>query len=138
MSFKWKDEFKCNVSVIDEQHQGLFELGSRIFYMASLKDGIDHYDEIIKVLEELKEYTQYHFNFEEKLMLENGYPQYEIHKVEHDLFIKKIQRIGKKDLEDRQSEAIMELITFVADWITSHILKTDMQYKEFFNQKGIV
>lgn len=137
MSFKWKDEYKCDVSNIDEQHQRLFEIGSRIYYMASLKDGIDHYDEIISVMEELKEYTQYHFDFEEKLLLKNDYPQYEIHKIEHDFFIKKIQRIGKKDLEDQQNEAIMELISFVADWITSHILKTDFQYKEFLNQKGI-
>ncbi|MDF2523932.1 MAG: bacteriohemerythrin, partial [Clostridiales bacterium] len=54
MSFKWKNEYNCNVSDIDEQHQKLFEIGSRIYYMASLNDGIDHYDEIIAVLEELK------------------------------------------------------------------------------------
>lgn len=134
---RWKEIYKCNVEEIDNQHKKLFEIGSRVFELASLKDGCDHYDGIMDVLQELKDYTIYHFNFEEKLMLENKYEEYENHKVEHDFFIKKIMRLEKKDIDKQQNEALIDIINFVADWISSHILKTDMEYKEFFNSKGI-
>lgn len=137
MIFKWKDAYGCNIQEIDSQHKRLFEIGSKVFEVASLKDEFDHYDEIINILEELKEYTVYHFAYEEKLMQENNYEGYEEHKVEHDFFIKKIKRIERKDLENAQSEAILDIIAFVADWVSNHILKTDMNYKKFFNEKGI-
>jgi len=137
MLFKWKDNYSCNISGIDNQHKKLFEIGSRIFDLVSLNDGYDHYDEIMNILNELKDYTIYHFSYEEELMKEHNYEDYESHKIEHDFFIKKLMRLEKSDLEDNQNEALMKIITFVADWISGHILKTDMKYKTFFNDKGI-
>lgn len=138
MVFKWKDLYSCNIAEIDNQHKKLFEIGSRIFTLASLKDGYDHYDEIIAILEQLKDYTVYHFNYEEKLMESYKYENHETHKIQHDFFIKKLQKLEKRDIEGKQNESLMEIIAFVADWISGHILKTDMQYKEFFNSRGII
>lgn len=137
MLFKWEDEFSCHVRNIDEQHKKLFEIGGRLYDIAALSDEYDHYDEIINILDELKDYTLYHFDFEESLMKDNGYPDFDIHKIEHDFFIKKIKKIESKDLEGNQGESTMEMIKFVADWISAHILKTDKQYEEFFSKKGI-
>jgi hemerythrin len=137
MLFKWKDSYSCSISEIDNQHKKLFEIGSRIFSVASLKDGYDHYDEIMDILNELKDYTIYHFSYEEKLMETHNYENYESHKIEHAFFVKKLMRLEKKDFEGDQNEALMDIITFVADWISGHILKTDMKYKSFFNNKGI-
>lgn len=137
MLFRWRDEFSTNLKDIDEQHKKLFEIGGRLYDIAALSDEYDHYDEIIKILDELKDYTVYHFGFEEKLMGDYGYPDFDLHKIEHDFFMKKIKKIESKDLEGNQSEATMEIIKFVADWIAAHILKTDKQYEDFFNEKGI-
>lgn len=136
--FKWREAFSCNIAEIDKQHHHLFEVGARLHTMASNKSNYDKYDEIISILEELKQYTIQHFEYEEKLMKENNFPGYELHKMEHDFFVKKIQRIERKDLEGAQNEAVLEIISFVADWVSSHILKTDMEYKDFFNNLGIV
>jgi len=135
--FKWKDSYKCNIKEIDEQHKKLFELGEKIADLASLNDEYDHYDEIMEIFNELKDYTAYHFKHEEELMKAYDYDNYESHKIEHDFFIKKLARLERKDLEGEQNKAVMELVSFVADWISGHILKTDMQYKDFFNSKGI-
>jgi hemerythrin len=137
MLFAWRNSFSTNVQDIDDQHKKLFEIGGRLYDIAAAKDGYDHYDEITEVLDELKAYTIYHFGFEEEMMREQGYQNYDIHKIEHDFFIKKIKKLENKDLDENQDESVMEMIKFVADWITSHILKTDLQYREFFNSKGI-
>lgn len=137
MALKWKDSFSCNIEEIDLQHRKLFEIGANLFTIASVNDSYDHYDEILKILGELKDYTVYHFGYEEKLMQEFGFQGYSEHKAEHEAFIRKVLKFESEDLDVKQAESLMKLIVFVADWVTSHILKTDMLYKDFFNSKGI-
>lgn len=135
--FEWKNSYSVNVKEIDLQHQKLFEIGSRLYDIVSLKDDTDHYDEITAILEELFDYTVYHFGFEENLMKEKNYSEYEKHKIEHDFFIKRIRKIGNTDLDQNQNESMMKIVEFVADWISGHILETDAQYIAFFKEKGI-
>lgn len=135
--FKWKNTYSCNITEIDRQHNKLFEIGSRIYDTASLQDNYDHYDEIMLILKELTDYTVYHFRYEEELMVKYGYANYEEHKIEHDFFEKKILRIARKDLEGNQNETLMEIVKFVADWISGHILKSDMGYKDYLKSNGV-
>lgn len=137
MIFKWKPAYSCNIAEIDKQHKNLFEIGSRIYDAAAVNDGYDHYDEIMSIIEELKNYTIKHFAYEEKLMEENNCPILDIQRIEHKFFIKKLQRLETKDTENQQNESLMEMVAFVADWVSSHILKTDMEYKDFLNSKGV-
>lgn len=132
--FEWREGFSTDVEEIDRQHKKLFEIGSRLYDIVSLKDDCDHYDEIMEILDELREYTIYHFGFEENLMQQVEYTNYENHKIEHDFFVKKLARLEKSDLDNEQSEAMMKMVSFVADWISSHILKTDMGYKDHFHR----
>jgi hemerythrin-like metal-binding domain len=138
MYFEWKDSYKVNVTEIDKQHKRLFEIGEKISELVMLKNEYDHYDEIMEILEELKDYTLYHFDFEEKLMEQYGFADLETHKIEHIFMVKKLQRLQRKDIDANQSQATIDLVAFVSDWITSHILKTDMKYRVFFNDKGVV
>ena len=135
--FKWKEDFSVNIKTIDEQHQELFRIGNSLYNIISIKDGIDRYDEIMKELYEMKDYAIYHFDYEEKLMAENGYPDFENHKRQHDIFIDKVQSIDELDIDEKQKKIGMELVIFIADWIENHILKSDMEYKDFLNNKGI-
>lgn len=137
MLFKWKDAYSCNVEAIDQQHKKLFELGSKLYNMVSLKDGADHYDEIMNVLLELKDYAIYHFDFEEGLMEKHGFPGLSTHLKEHNSFIDKIVELENEDIDEKQRKITMDIIIFVSNWIEQHILKTDMQYKDFFNNKGV-
>ena len=136
--FKWKDNFSVNIKIIDEQHQELFKIGNSLYNIISIKDGIDRYDEIIKILYELRDYAIYHFDYEEKLMVDNGYDSFDIHKSQHEAFMDKVRSIDELDVDEKQKKVGMDLIIFIANWIENHILKSDMEYKEFLNNKGIV
>ncbi len=138
MLFKWREKYSCNVEAIDTQHQKLFELGARLYAIVAMKDGIDHYDEIIEVLTELKEYTIYHFKFEEALMEKYNYNELEMHKEEHDAFIAKILEIEDKDIDEKQQGVTLEIIEFIANWIEGHILRTDFRYKDIFNANEVI
>ncbi len=137
MYFKWKDEYSVGIETIDNQHKHLFEIGLRIVDLANANDKYDHYDEIMQVIQELKDYTVYHFGFEEELMEKFEYGDYEKHKFHHFFAVKKIQKFGKEDFDENQKETIMKLVAFISDWISNHILHEDQKYKELFIEKGI-
>ncbi len=134
--FKWQDKFTSGIEEIDNQHRKLFEIGARIYDTASLNDDYDHYDELMSILQELIDYTQYHFGYEEKLFEQYNYQDAFAHKIEHDFFIKKLKRINTKDLDGSQGETFLQLVDFVTDWITGHILGSDMAYRECFLKGG--
>ena len=136
--FKWKDNFSVNIKIIDEQHQELFRIGNALYSIISIKDGVDRYDEIMKILYEMRDYAIYHFDYEEKLMKENGYLDFENHKRQHNGFINKVKSIDELDVDEKQKKIGMELVIFIADWIENHILKSDMEYKDFLNSKGVM
>lgn len=135
--FKWKDEFSVNVASIDEQHKRLFEIGSELDDLMALNDEYDHYDEIIDILNKLKDYTIYHFDYEEELFEKYDYEESVSHHFEHHFFIKRLEKLCKKDIDSQQQEAIHEIYTFILDWISEHILKSDMKYKDFLISKGV-
>lgn len=137
MYFKWKEEYRTGIETIDNQHKHLLEIGSKIYDLADADDGLDHYDEIMEILAELKDYTVYHFGYEEKLMEQFGYENYEPHKFQHFFVMKKISKFESEDIDNKQKETILNLVQFIFDWITNHILKEDMMYRDFFISKGV-
>lgn len=134
--FKWRDAYSVNVGAIDEQHKILFKIGRELGDIVSIEG--DHFDEIMAILNKLKDYTVFHFNEEEEMMEKYGYPEIEKHRLEHKFFVNKINELDKEDeVDEEQKKITMEIITFIANWIENHILKTDQRYSKFFNDKGI-
>jgi len=130
MIFKWKDTFCTGIEEVDVQHKRLFELGSELYEIVTLNDGFDHYDELVEILENLKDYTIYHFEHEEKLMEKYNYELIEEHKVEHRKFIEKIADVETENLDEKQKKIMLTMIEFIANWISTHILKTDFKYRD--------
>lgn len=128
--FIWKDDYNTGIVEIDNQHKRLFELGGQIFELVNLKDGLDHYDEIMTILNELREYTIYHFDYEEKYMKSINYNNLKSHKELHDKLIDKISNIENKDIDMEQNTVLIQLLDFIANWIGNHILKEDFKYIE--------
>jgi hemerythrin len=137
MSFKWKDRYNLNINEIDKQHRRLFEIGARAYDLAMLDDSFDHYDEIIAIFNELLDYTEYHFTYEEKLMETYKYEGHDRQKQEHAFFIGKIREMTSKDIDSDQKKAVLEVMDFLSEWISSHILFSDRKYAVFFEEKGI-
>ena len=134
--FKWQDSFSSKVNTFDDQHKKLFSLGNHLLDVVHASREADHYDDIIEALNELKDYTVYHFNAEEELMEKYNYPKMMSHKMQHKKFLAKVEELLSKDVDANQIDVTLELLTFLADWIQNHILVVDSQYGDFFNEKG--
>ncbi len=92
--FVWKaDIYSVGIKIIDEQHEKLFKIGSDINETAYDYDGDDQNDRICSLIEELVDYTNYHFTTEEDLFEKYNYPNAESHKEEHKEFIETLKDV---------------------------------------------
>jgi len=121
----WKDSYSIGMDLIDTQHKHLFEIGNQAY--ALLKNGLkfDKYDDIVLIIEDLSNYTKYHFKCEEEYMLEINYSGYEDQKKEHTNFIEKIDGIQLHNIDNNQQKHIEDLLQFIFNWILEHILEKD-------------
>jgi hemerythrin len=124
----WKKEYNTGVKHLDEQHQKLFEIGNSAYELLNNSLVIDKYDKVISIIEELKNYSIFHFNSEEEYLLSIGYKKFLSHKVEHDDFIEKVNGLDFNVVDEGQNEYILNILEFVFKWITEHILGKDKDY----------
>jgi hemerythrin len=89
---KWSGRYLVNIAIIDRQHQGLVEM------INGLKKSLSAHDdpEVVKsILAEMETYAVEHFETEERLMLDTGFPLYAEHRVEHDYFRAELAKFRK-------------------------------------------
>ena len=136
--FDWKPEYNLNITEIDKQHKRLFELAGQLYEIAKAKDEFDYYDDINRIFEELRDYTVYHFGYEEKLLEQYGFDSHEakIHKLEHGGFVNKMIQVGKQDLDKNERKILLDIIMFTVNWIEKHILDTDKKFGNFLEEKA--
>lgn len=123
--YEMKEEYKIGVEQIDEQHKKLFELADKAYILLKDELVIDKYDKIVEILEELKEYTIFHFRSEEEYMQSIGYKRLFTQKIEHDNFIKELENVDYSSIDAKQDESLVKILNFLNDWLIEHILKTD-------------
>lgn len=124
----WREEFSIGVKEIDEQHMKLFEIANRAYELLKDEWRDDKYDGIVRILDELKEYTVYHFRFEEAYQMSIKYPKFLSHKIMHDDFIEKINSVDLEKVDENQGQYLLEILDFVVKWIQEHILGQDKKF----------
>jgi hemerythrin len=129
----WKDEYSVGVQMLDDDHKKLIELVNK-FHAAHQYHTGEEFEQ--QALTELVEYTKYHFGREEELMQQNGYPDFDAHKAQHEKMISEVEVFMKKYNEEGH-EALGDVVQYLRDWLINHINGTDKQYTGFFNQQGI-
>ncbi|MCU7808462.1 MAG: bacteriohemerythrin [Candidatus Thiodiazotropha sp. (ex Semelilucina semeliformis)] len=129
----WDNSLSVGIAVIDEEHQKLLTLINNLQTAVLYPTG-ESFER--QALSELVDYTKYHFEREEKLMQDNGYPEYEQHKQQHEEMIAKVSVFLSKYENDRES-TVDELTSFLKTWLIDHIAGTDQRYSQFLQDKGI-
>ncbi len=136
---KWRNDYSCFDRTIDDQHLKIFEMINQMLAIVDLDDGFDHYDEILGLLEEVKNYTVYHFSHEEKLFEQEGYDSFstKLHVLEHKSFIKKVSEIAIDEIDEDQTMAVRKVLDFLCTWLEQHILDTDRKFGQFLKDKSL-
>jgi len=119
----WSKQLELGIPAVDQQHRKLVDILNQVDEAVAL--GYEH-DQVLKLLDQLIEYSQYHFLEEETLMqsAEFNPKHFQKHKAEHDKFIAIVaeQRQAANDNSDIVSN---DLLDFLVKWLMDHILITD-------------
>jgi hemerythrin-like metal-binding protein len=128
---KWSDKYSLNVVEIDEQHKKLVGLVNAMYDAMHAGKGRDM---IGTVIAEFVAYTDYHFKAEERLLRQNGYPEYNEHKAMHDNLSRKAHSI-KVAFDNGNTPTAIEVMLLLTNWLNTHILEEDRKYKPFAGSK---
>ncbi|MBQ2009382.1 MAG: hemerythrin family protein [Anaerovibrio sp.] len=130
MKYEFTKDYHTGIDFIDEEHAKLFEIANRAYDLLTNQFVTDKYDAIVAVLEELRDYTKYHFNHEEEYMKSINYPKRFSQLHQHTQFINKLESYNLKEIDVNQQEGLMEILDFLALWLQSHIKGMDKKIGE--------
>ena len=130
---EWKDEYSVGIDSIDQQHKKLLNLINQLQTAVDYSTGEEFERD---ALDELVDYTKTHFSYEEGLMRDNDYPDFEPHKAQHEKMFKKVGEVLAEYEQDHDT-AMQNAADYLKDWLINHINGTDKQYSSYLIGKGV-
>ena len=122
---EWQDSYSVGIDEMDADHKRLIDIIKRIDEAEKSGRSVQW------VLEELRNYAEYHFRAEEERMIAADYPGIDEQKQEHKAFVEWLASVERTyNLTPEAHFYIAETVNdYLSDWLTHHILLIDMQYK---------
>ena len=131
--FTWQEKFAFGIKSIDDDHKKLVSLIDELYTLMSQGKAKEVVGEIVK---ELVEYTKVHFGREEMYMRTIGYAELDEHTEAHRAFIEKIDLFQNK-LAAGKDNISVELVMFLRNWLSGHILNTDKKFVPEMQKNGV-
>ena len=123
----WNDILRTGHAAIDAEHMELVRLFNELSDAVKQNKGKNLCS---GVLDAIIDYTVSHFTTEAELMIKHRYPKTAQHNIEHARLIKQAQNYRAK-FESARPGTHIELIHFLEDWLTVHIVTSDKELVRF-------
>jgi hemerythrin-like metal-binding protein len=131
---EWSEMLSTGVSEIDDEHKQIVGMLNDLYDSLQAK----HSEETLgKLLDRLLAYTAYHFEHEESLLVQTGYPGAAAHKNEHDDLTNRVLLMQKDYREAKSATLPVELLNVLRKWLLTHILVSDKKYVLHLHANGI-
>jgi len=130
MKLEWKDTYSIGNDELDAQHKKWIELFNRLDSMMMEKDSKRLSQIKADVLQEMSDYVDYHFSYEEEYMRSIGFPEVDRHWRMHKDFRNRIYTLCR----DQQEGGIVlnsEVMDMIRNWLLEHIIKQDIKIMHF-------
>ncbi len=133
MSIVFDKDLATGNDLIDGQHK---ELIGRVNKLVDSCTFGKEKNVAIQTLDFLMDYTVFHFDAEEKLQEEAGYPELSAHRAQHAQFKQAVEEL-KEMLEEEEgpTDAFVAAVNKnVSDWLVNHIKQSDKKVAAFVNR----
>ena len=140
-----KDSSHCllkevGIAEINKQHPRLasdaVQFGQIVEELSTREPTNQDGRQIDALFTKIMRYVATHFEEEEALMQEHGYPEFPAHKKLHDKFTAEMLKL-QGEINNRNIKFKKKMSSLLWDWLYNHINTVDYQYREFFQQKGL-
>lgn len=128
----WDDSYSVGIEAIDNDHRKLMGLINNLQASVHYHTGASFERQS---LDELIDYTRFHFGREEALMEKHGFPEFEEHKRQHQAMIEEVGRFVA-NYEKQGVDALEPVAEYLKVWLIKHINGTDQQYGPFLRERG--
>ena len=131
---EWDDSLSIGIEEIDDQHKMLIQ---RLNDLSAAVEMMRGEIEIMKTIQFMIDYTDFHFSSEEKHMAEQNYPGLEFQQAQHAEFKNSLNRL-LDDFEDEDvtRELTNSINTFLGNWLIKHIKGVDLKFSQFLKEEN--
>ena len=128
---QWRPTLETGIDVIDQQHKRIVD------YINALRIAQVKGDRgaVARTIDDVIDYTQSHFGFEEALMEDAGYPLLNAHKRVHELFIRRVAVLHQRFKSGE--DIAQDLHNVLARWLITHIQTEDQDYVGAVKEKMV-
>lgn len=130
---EWTPALEVGLEEMDRQHRQLVKILNEL-HQAMQAGGRQR--DLMRVMDELIQYTKYHFSTEERLMVEAAYPGLPRHKQTHQALTAKVEEYAAGVLKGRATISL-SILQFLKEWLNRHILGTDREFAEFVRSRKV-
>ena len=127
-AIQWTQDMSVGIQSIDDDHKILVGMVNRLDDAIKASRG-KHI--LGSVLDALLDYTSYHFGREEALMQACGYPDLDAHGHAHRALRTQVAHIRDRYRVNPDTIYDREVLAFLKNWLTSHIMGRDKLYAPF-------
>lgn len=125
MAFTWTKDLETGNAQIDAEHKELIRAINNLITACSAGNGRN---ELNRTMDFLEQYTKTHFQHEQTLQLQSGYPDYANHKKYHEGFIKVVDNLSARLKSEGASIMLVgEINRQLAGWLVNHIKNEDVK-----------
>ncbi len=125
----WSEDLACGFELVDLQHRHLFGL------INSLDESLQRHvsrEDLILLLADLLEYTEFHFRTEEELMRSLDYPHFLEHRTIHEKLTRQVMDLQFRLQHSESTLAVFfDVSSFLSDWLKHHIQENDIRMIHF-------
>jgi hemerythrin len=128
----WSDSLSIKVKAMDDQHHVLVDALNELH--SALMAG-DAQTVTGKLLQNLVEYTKFHFASEEALLKAAEFPGLAQHHLLHLDLVKEVEVFVRR-YQQGEEMINLHLMNFLRNWLYHHILEEDRVYGDWINRPG--
>ncbi len=130
---KWNENYSVNIKSMDAQHKRLVSLINSLHEAMNFGKGKEAMGAI---LSELVGYTESHFRDEEKLLDEYDYSGLDVQHREHEALVEQVKDFENSFISGKGALS-MDVMVFLKEWLSKHIMGDDKQYGIYLNSRGV-
>jgi len=123
-------QFGVDVDEMNEQHIEWIALINKLHASLTDKNSTMSSEQAIN---DMIDYTKFHFKQEEDLMQDVQYPDYKTHKLAHENFILQLDKLND-DMLNGSYILKTQIMSILKNWLENHICKMDKAYGTFISK----
>ena len=130
----FSDKMIDGVAAIDHQHRGLVDIINALYDITLNKNARTT---LVQVFEDLDRHIDEHFDCEEQLYAQAGYPLAKDHIASHEAFRRRIADYRASARNANATLVATELLYLLKQWLTGHMQNEDRDACRHLNASGI-